>query len=187
MQYAADKRPVKTPRAPMGSLRVGAPGDCIATDYLGPFPVTERDHRYVLLFTNHFTKNVEIIPVSDMTAEVCATKLLKEVISKWGCPLAVHSYQGRTFESKVFRELCRMLEVRKTRTSVRNPRGNGQVERFKRTLLRMIKGTSKTTKVQIPLLLLDTQVCFVSSRRSGICTLVVLLVPNAQHQMSQLV
>lgn len=32
-----------------------------------------------------------------------------------------------------------MLEVRKTRTSVRNPRGNGQVERFNRTLLRMIK------------------------------------------------
>ena len=136
---AADKRPVKTPRAPMGSLRVGAPGDCIATDYLGPFPVTERDHRYVLLFTDHFTKNVEIIPVSDMTAEVCATKLLNEVISRWGCPLAVHSDQGRTFESKVFRELCRMLEVRKTRTSVRNPRGNGQVERFNRTLLRMIK------------------------------------------------
>ena len=136
---AADKRPVKTPRAPMGSLRVGAPGDCIATDYLGPFPVTERDHRYVLLFTDHFTKNVEIIPVSDMTAEVCATKLLNEVISRWGCPLAVHSDQGRTFESKVLRELCRMLEVRKTRSSVRNPRGNGQVERFNRTLLRMIK------------------------------------------------
>ena len=123
----------------MGSLRVGAPGDCIATDYLGPFPVTERDHRYVLLFTDHFTKNVEIIPVSDMTAEVCATKLLNEVISRWGCPLAVHSDQGRTFESKVFRELCRMLEVRKTRTSVRNPRGNGQVERLNRTLQRMIK------------------------------------------------
>ena len=32
-----------------------------------------------------------------------------------------------------------MLEFRKTRTSVRNPRGNGQAERFNRTLLRMIK------------------------------------------------
>ena len=136
---AADKKPVKIPRAPMGSLRVGAPGDCVATDYLGLFPVTDRGHRYVLLFTDHFTKNVEIIPVSDMTAEVCATKLLNEVISRWGCPLAIHSDQGRTFESKIFMELCRMLEVRKTRTSVRNPRGNGQAERFNRTLLRMIK------------------------------------------------
>ena len=136
---AADKKPAKIPRAPLGSLRVGAPGDCIATDYLGPFPVTDRGHRYILLFTDHFTKNVEIIPVSDMTAEVCAQKLLNEIIPRWGCPLSIHSDQGRTYESKIFKELCRMLEVRKTRTSVRNPRGNGQVERFNRTLLRMIK------------------------------------------------
>ena len=136
---AADKKPVKIPRAPMGSLQVGAPGDLVATDYLRPFPVTDRGHRYILLFTDHFTKNVEVIPVRDMTAEVCATKLLNEVIPRWGCPLAIHSDQGRTYESQVFKQLCRMLEVRKTRTSVRNPRGNGQAERFNRTLLRMIK------------------------------------------------
>ena len=136
---AADKKPAKVPRAPMGSLQVGAPGDIVATDYLGPLPVTDRGNRYILLFTDHFTKNVEIIPVRDMTAEVCATKLLNEIIPRWGCPLAIHSDQGRTYESKVFKELCRMLEVRKTRTSVRNPRGNGQAERFNRTLLRMIK------------------------------------------------
>ena len=42
-------------------------------------------------------------------------------------------------ESNVFKEMCRMLEVRKTYTSVRNPKGNGQSERFNRTLIRMIK------------------------------------------------
>ena len=136
---AADKKPTKIPRAPMGSLQVGAPGDCVSTDYLGPLPVTDRGNRYILLFTDHFSKNVEIIPVADMTAEVCADKLLNEVISRWGCPLQIHSDQGRTYESKIFKELCRMLEVRKTRTSVRNPRGNGQAERFNRTLLRMIR------------------------------------------------
>ena len=136
---AADKKPPKIPRAPMGSLQVGAPGDCIATDYIGPLPVTERGNRYILVFTDHFSKNVEVIPVCDMTAEVYADKLLNEIISRWGCPLSIHSDQGRTYESRVFRELCRMLEVRKTRTSVRNPRGNGQVERFNRTLLRMIR------------------------------------------------
>ena len=31
---AKDKEPVNPPKAPLGSLSVGAPGDCIATDYL---------------------------------------------------------------------------------------------------------------------------------------------------------
>ena len=55
----------------MGSLRAGAPGDCIATDYLGALPITDRGHRYILLFTDHFTENVEVILVGDMTEEVC--------------------------------------------------------------------------------------------------------------------
>ena len=35
------------------------------------------------------------------------------------------------------------MEIRKTRTSVRNPKGNGQVEKFIRTLVRMIKAYLK--------------------------------------------
>ena len=136
---AADKKPVKKPRAPLGSLRTGAPGDCIATDYLGPLPITERGNRYILLLTDHFTKYVEIMAVPDMTAEVCAARILNEYVSRWGCPLSIHSDQGRTYESRIFKEMCRMLEVRKTRTSVRNPKGNGQSERFNRTLIKMIK------------------------------------------------
>lgn len=135
----ANKKPMVVPRAPLGSLRSGAPGDFLATDFMGPLPVTDRGNRYILLVTDHFTKYVEIIPVPDMTAEVCASKILNEVISRWGCPLIIHSDQGRTYESKVFSEMCRMLEVKKSRTSPRNPKGNGQSERFNRTLLRMIK------------------------------------------------
>ena len=62
---SADKKPQKVPTAPMGSLQVGAPGDCVATDYLGPLPVTDRGNRYILVFTDHFSKNVEVIPVRD--------------------------------------------------------------------------------------------------------------------------
>ena len=72
---AADKKPTKVPKAPLGHLNAGAPGDCVATDYLGPLPVTGRGNRYILLLTDHFTKYVEIIPVPDMTAEICAQKI----------------------------------------------------------------------------------------------------------------
>jgi transposase InsO family protein len=135
----ADKKPHKTPRAPMGTLVTGAPMDVVATDYLGPFPVSEQGNRYILVLTDHFSKYVEVLAVPDQTAETCANKVLNEFIARWGCPLSIHSDLGRSYESRVFKELCRLMEIRKTRTSPRNPRGNGQVERFNRTLVQMIK------------------------------------------------
>ena len=74
-----------------------------------------------------------------MTAEECASKIVNGFISRWGCPLTLHSDQGRSYKSRVFREMCRMLEVKKSGTSAGNPKGNGQSERFNRTLLRMFK------------------------------------------------
>ncbi|XP_053401636.1 uncharacterized protein LOC123522917 [Mercenaria mercenaria] len=136
---ARDKKPPKPPRAAMGSVRTGAPWDVLATDYLGPFPITPRGNRYILVLTDHFSKFVEVIAVPDQTAETCANKIVNEFVCRWGCPVSILSDQGRTYESKVFQELCRLLGVKKVRTSVRNPRCNGQVERFNRTLVRMIR------------------------------------------------
>ena len=64
---------------------------------------------------------------------------MNEFIARWGCPLSIHSDQGRNYESKVFKELCRMLEIKKTRTSAKNPRCNGVCEKYNGTLIRMIK------------------------------------------------
>jgi transposase InsO family protein len=60
-------------------------------------------------------------------------------MGRFGCPLAMHSDQGRNYESKVFQELYELLEIRKLRTSPMNPKANGQIERFNRTLLAMIQ------------------------------------------------
>ena len=136
---AADKTPPKLPKAPMGHLKSGAPWDTLAIDYLGPLPRTPRGNRYILVLTDQFTKYVEVFAMPDQTAEDCALKIMNEFIARWGTPLKIHSDQGSTFESKVFRHLCDLLGVKKTRTSPRNPRGNGQTERFNRTLLKMIK------------------------------------------------
>ena len=136
---ASIKPPVRKPRAPLGKMPVGAPLDRISTDFLGPLPLTPRGNRYILLATDHFTKWVEIMAVPDQTAATCANKLLNEVIPRYGCPLTIHSDQGRCYESAIMAELCKLLEVKKTRTSPRNPKCNGQAERFNRSLLRMIK------------------------------------------------
>ena len=140
---AADKIPQKKPRAPLGSLGVGAVLATLSTDLVGPFPITPRNNRYILVGTDHFTKWVEVFAVPDQTAVTTGNVILNEVITMYGAPLSIHSDLGSNYESQIFQELCRLMEVRKTRTSVRNPKGNGQAEKFNKTLVRMIKAYLK--------------------------------------------
>lgn len=123
----------------MGHIITGAPWDVLAMDYLGPLPETRRGNKYILVLTDLFTKYVEVLPVPNQTAEDCTMRILNEFVSRWGTPLAIHSDRGSAFESKIFKNLCRLLEVKKTRTSPRNPQGNGQTERFNKTLVKMVK------------------------------------------------
>ncbi len=78
-------------------------------------------------------------PIPDQTAVTCANIILTEVIVQFGCPYDLHSDHGRNYESHLFQELCRLLEIKKAITLVCNPRGSGQAERFNRTLMRMVR------------------------------------------------
>ena len=130
-------------RAPLGEMLVGAPLDRLATDILGPFPESTKGNRYILAVTDYFTKWVEIYTIPDQSAVTCAEVILDEFIGQYGCPYNIHSDQGRNYESTVFTELCRLLEIQKTWTSPYNPPCNGQVERFNQTLVSMIKSFVK--------------------------------------------
>ena len=135
----ADKPPVHKPRAPLGSMPVGAPLDRLSTDLLGPFPRTPRGYRYVLVVSDQFSKWVEIVAIPDQTADTTARVILNDVIARLGCPIFIHSDLGSNYESRIFKELCDLLEIKKSRTSVRNPKGNGQTERFNKTLVHMTR------------------------------------------------
>ena len=133
------KPSTKKSKAPLGRMTAGAPLDRLCTDILGPLPTTPRGNKFVLVVTDSFTKWTEVFAVPDETAETCARVILNEVICRFGCPLAIHSDQGRSYESNIFKEFCQLLEIHITHTSPKNPKCNGQTERFNRTLLPMIR------------------------------------------------
>ena len=56
----------------------------------------------------------------------------------YGWPEQILTDQGQSFESKLFKVLCKEAQIRKMRTSPYHPMGNGQPERFNRTLLTML-------------------------------------------------
>ena len=136
---ARNKPPSHLPKGKLGGISVGSPWEHLASDFIGPLPVSGRGNRYVLVFMDYFTKWVEIFAVPDQTASTTARVLLDEIISRYGCPLMLHSDQGRNYESLVISELCQLLQIKKTRTTPRNPKCNGMVERYNKTVIRMIR------------------------------------------------
>ena len=64
---------------------------------------------------------------------------MKEVLYRFGTARQIHSDQGRNFESRVFKAVCELFDMDKTRTTGFHPESDGMVERYNRTLLSMLR------------------------------------------------
>ena len=100
----------------------------------------------MLVVTDYFTKWTESYAIPDQSATTVAEKLVSEFICRFGVPRQLHSDQGTNFESKVMAEVCKLLNIEKTRTTPLHPQSDGQVERYNRTLIEMPGGTLKDSQ-----------------------------------------
>ena len=138
VKCAQKKGPQRKFKAPLQQYKVGAPLERIAVDVLGPLPLTENGNEYILVIGDYWTKWMETYAVPDQQAETVAAKLVEEFVCRFGVPLELHSDQGRNFESQVFTEMCRILGIEKTRTTAYNPKSDGMVERYNRTIVNSV-------------------------------------------------
>jgi transposase InsO family protein len=114
-----------------------APMEILATDYVGPLPVTAGGFRYMLVFIDMFSRYAEVFPCRDMSVATLIEKS-KEVFSRYGFPDALLSDQGTQFESREYRAYLAKFGIKKLRTSTYHPQGNGLCERFNQTLQRQM-------------------------------------------------
>ena len=137
-QCAARKNPTPKGRAPLQPVMVGYPLQLVAVDILGPLPDTPRGNRYLLVVADYFTRWTEAYPIPNQEAITVARVLTTEFFLRFSPPEQLHSDQGRQFESEVLAEVCKLLGVKKSRTTPYHPQSDGLVERFNRTLLSML-------------------------------------------------
>ena len=133
----ARKNPPRAAREKLGQYVVGEPLERVAIDFLGPLSRTEKGNKYVVIISDYFTRWIEAYTIKNQEAITIAKVFVEEFISRYGVPLQVHTDQGRQFESILFQDLCKMLQIEKTRTTPFNPKSDGLVERFNRTLEHM--------------------------------------------------
>ena len=117
--------------------KISYPFHHIGLNFLGLLPISN-GCRYILLIGDHFTKWYEAIPLPDQTAATSSDALLERWICRFGCPYSNHTDRGTNFESQLFANLLKKLEIDKTRTTAFHPQSNSVIERMNRTLLNML-------------------------------------------------
>lgn len=132
------KSPTPAVRPPMRHLLAFQPQEIVAVDFL-KLDRGRGGFEDVLVFTDVFSKYAQAVPCRDQSALTVARVIQGHWIAHYGVPARIHSDQGRSFECHVIRELCKLYGIAKSRTTAYHPAGNGQCERFNKTLCSLLR------------------------------------------------
>jgi transposase InsO family protein len=122
----------------MQIYQVGQALERIAVDIQGPYVTSKKGNKYILVTADYFTKWIQALPLKSMEASYVAMKIVDKFISNFGVPLELFSDRGSNFESNFFQEMCSILGIHKTKSTVGRRNSDGIIERAHRTLENMI-------------------------------------------------
>ncbi|MHB1799647.1 MAG: RNase H-like domain-containing protein, partial [Vulcanimicrobiaceae bacterium] len=119
----------------MGTIEAKMPLDIISADVLGPLPQTHKGNKYIIVFTDHFSKWVEIFSMKDQKAETVAELYVKNICCRHGNPKKFLSDRGKNFVGDVMTYVQKKLDIQQLMTAADNHQANGMSERFNKTLV----------------------------------------------------
>ena len=128
------KSPKQRQTAPILPIPVEGAFDRVAVDCLSPFPVSDSGNRYIVVFSDYLTRYPEAFAVPTIDAPTIADLLVNEILPRHGAPRKLLSDRGSNFLSRLVKEVCFLMDTKKTFTTSYHPQCDGLVERFNGTL-----------------------------------------------------
>jgi hypothetical protein len=116
---------------------VKEPWHTIGIDIMGPFPITIRQNRLLLVVVDYFTRWVEVFSLRSTTSNGIANILSNEIFSRYGLPRHIVSDNDPQFVSNLFKGFCKTLGTNQNLTANYHPQSN-MAERANRTLKPLI-------------------------------------------------
>ena len=133
------KRTAKLCQGRLGHMPSYGPFEVVAMDIVGPLPSTDNGNVFMLVICDHFTRWVEVMAITDHTAQTVADVFVTEFVCRFGLPIQIHTDQGTEFMSNLFKQMCQLLNLKQSRNTPYHPQADGLVERFNRTVQQMLR------------------------------------------------
>ena len=108
-------------QAPLGMIEVEYLVQKLSWDIMGPLPTSSKDHKYIVVVTDLFTKWVEVFPLWSTESTTLAVVLVDEIVCWYGVPHSIHNDQGANLTSAVIQNLCSLLGMKCTQNSAYYP------------------------------------------------------------------
>lgn len=139
------KKPSKQTRAPLTNIITTHPFELVSVDFLH-LDKCRGGYEYILVVIDHFTRFAQVYATKTNSAKTVADRLFNDYALRFGFPKRIHHDRGGEFDNRLIAQLKKNCGVASSRTSPYHPQGNGQAERFNRTLLQMLKTLTNKEK-----------------------------------------
>ena len=87
----------------------------------------------------NLTKYSDALPIPDMTAEMAATTLVHDFVTRFGCPEAIKTDKGSNFQSSLMQKVAKIFKIKQLRSTSFHPQTMGSLERSHYSLVEYLK------------------------------------------------
>jgi len=115
------------------------PFERCALDIVGPLTETMVGNKYIPTFQDDISKYLVAVPIPRQDAETVAKAFVLNIVLKFGAPGQILTDRGSNFLSDLFKNVCRLLRIKKVQTTAFRPVSNGSLEKSHRVLAEYLR------------------------------------------------
>jgi hypothetical protein len=108
-------------------------------DTAGPFTLTERGNKFLVIFYESATRWVEAFATADIRSTTIARLLVSEICARWGAPSVLVSDCARTFLTDLVQAVNEVFRVRHVTATPYHPMTVGGLERWNKVCGQMLR------------------------------------------------